>query len=268
MSKSAKALAVGSKQDWSISVYCFTRAACNNLIWEKDAAAKTALKHYFQKHLTSTPVFKHSTSRVIIQLYYYADPLHVDLATFQLDPLRTLLSNVYGPAKELDLRITRLFYPYLNSEILARYLALNSQNSSWPQLTRKFMRSVPIVKAPAVPVASPMVLHWGNLLPHAGNGTIASAVQGIKYQVSGRLGRKRGASRTSTMRKSAGTFKFTSTKSLIDVGRHSFTNKNGSITVKVWISTALFGVGAAAARAGVVKAVRGAGTETMTVKKV
>jgi hypothetical protein len=47
------------------------------------------------------------------------------------------------------------------------------------------------------------------------------------------------------MRKSLGTFQFTSHKSLVDVGRHTFANKNGSITVKVWIATALFGVNTA-----------------------
>ncbi|RUS22029.1 hypothetical protein BC937DRAFT_90617 [Endogone sp. FLAS-F59071] len=246
MSKSFKALAIGRSQDWSTSVYCFSRAHLNNLIWEKDAAARKTLKHYFQHHLTSTPTFKHSTAAVIIQMYYYSDPTITDLSKFTLAPLQTLLSGVYGPQKKLELRLTRLNYPYLEPEILAQYLSLNSQRSSWGNLTRKFMRSVPIVKPPTVPVRAPSPIHWGNLLPHAANPGIVSVIQGIKYEVSGRLGRRRGASRKSIFRKSIGTFKFASTTSLIHAGRHTITSKNGKITVKVWISTALFGLGTVA----------------------
>ncbi|CAO3670637.1 unnamed protein product [Umbelopsis ramanniana] len=105
------------------------------------------------------------------------------------------------------------------------------------------MRGVPIVKPP-LPHHMPPAVEWNNLIPHTSNGQLTSAIQGVKYQVSGRLGRRRGAGRSSILRKSLGTFKFTTAKSLIDVGRHTFANRNGSITVKVWISSALFGAGA------------------------
>ncbi|OAD70859.1 hypothetical protein PHYBLDRAFT_135055 [Phycomyces blakesleeanus NRRL 1555(-)] len=223
MSKSIKALSLKGKQDWNTSIYSFTRNVRNNLLWEKDGAAKQSLKVYFQQYLTSTPAFRHAPSRVTIQMFYYADPNFSNLQNFKLEPLEKLLSTMY-PNKFVDLRFVRVHYPYMNAEILAQYLTVNAERSGWSMLTRKFMKGVPLVA----------------------NGQLTSAIQGIKYQVSGRLGRRKGASRTQVMRKSLGTFQFTSHKSLVDVGRHTFANKNGSITVKVWIASALFGVNALA----------------------
>ncbi|CAO3632210.1 unnamed protein product [Cunninghamella blakesleeana] len=87
MSKSIKALSLKGKQDWNTSIYCFSRNNRNNLIWEKDGAAKSALKHYFQKHLTSTANFRHSPSKVTIQMFYYADPTFGNVEAFKLEPL-------------------------------------------------------------------------------------------------------------------------------------------------------------------------------------
>ncbi|KAI8978959.1 hypothetical protein BDB01DRAFT_798741 [Pilobolus umbonatus] len=251
MSKSILALSLKGKQDWKTSVYCFSRIQRNNLLWEKDGAAKTSLKHFFQSHLTSTPVFQHTPTKVTIQLYYYADPNFGKVAEFKLAPLEKLVSSLY-PNKFVDLRFTRVHYPYMNAEILAQYLTINAERSGWSQLTRKFMKNVPLVKPP-LPHNMPFAVQWNNLLPQTANGQLTSAIQGIKYQVQGRLGRRKGASRTQVLRKSLGTFQFTSHKSLVDVGRHTFSNKNGSITVKVWIASALFGVNALASKLNRVK---------------
>ncbi|KAL9541957.1 hypothetical protein PS6_010040 [Mucor atramentarius] len=232
MSKSIKALSLKGKQDWDTSVYCFSRNNRNNMLWEKDGATKATLKHFFQKHLTSTPAFRHSPSKVTIQLYYYADPAFGHVADFKLEPLEKLITSLYP-----------VHYPYMNAEILAQYLTINSERIGWSQLTRRFMKGVPLVKPP-LPHNMPFAVQWNSLLPQVSNGQLTSAIQGIKYEVSGRLGRRKGASRTQVMRKSLGTFQFTSHKSLVDVGRHTFANKNGSITVKVWIASALFGVNA------------------------
>lgn len=242
MSKSIKALSLKSKQDWDTSVFCFSRNTRNNILWEKDGATKASLKYFFQKHLTSTPAIRHSPSKVTIQLYYYADPAFGNLADFKLEPLEKLITSLY-PGKFVDLRFVQVHYPYMNAEILAQYLTINSERIGWSQLTRRFMKGVPLVKPP-LPHNMPFAVQWNSLLPQVSNGQLTSAIQGIKYEVSGRLGRRKGASRTQVMRKSLGTFQFTSHKSLVDVGRHTFANKNGSITVKVWIASALFGVNA------------------------
>ncbi|KAI8379479.1 uncharacterized protein BYT42DRAFT_568947 [Radiomyces spectabilis] len=248
MSKSIKALSLKGKQNWDTSIFCFSRNARNNLLWEKDGAAKSTLKHYFQSHLTSTPSFHHSPSRVTIQMFYYADPNYSTLSTFKLEPLEKLLSTLY-PNKYVDLRFVRVHYPYMNAEILAQYLTINAERVGWSIVTRRFMKQVPVVKPP-LPTNMPFAVQWQNLLPHLNNGQLTSAIQGVKYQVSGRLGKRKGAARTQVIRRSLGAFRFTSHKSLVDVGRHTFANKNGSITVKVWISSALFGVGALANKLG------------------
>ncbi|ORX58174.1 hypothetical protein DM01DRAFT_1333839 [Hesseltinella vesiculosa] len=244
MSKSIKALSLKGKQDWNTSIFCFSRNGRNNLLWEKDGTSKQMLKHYFQQHLTSTPSFRHSPSKVTIQMFYYADPNFGNVDQYKLEPLEKLLQSFY-PHKYVDLRLIRVHYPYMNAEILAQYLTHNSHRLGWSMLTRKFMKGVPMVKPP-LPHNMPFGVEWNSLLPQTSNGQLTSAIQGVKYQVSGRLGRRKGASRTQVMRKSLGTFQFTSHKSLVDVGRHTFANKNGSITVKVWIASALFGVNALA----------------------
>ncbi|KAI8098891.1 uncharacterized protein BX664DRAFT_319867 [Halteromyces radiatus] len=244
MSKSIGALGLKGKQDWKTSIYSFSRNTRNNILWEKDGSAKTTLKHFFQSHLTSTPTFHHSPLKVSIQMFYYADPTFGKVQLHNLAPLEKLLRSLY-PNKYVDLRLIRVHYPYMNAEILAQYLTINAERSGWSTLTRKFMKGVPMVKAP-LPHNMPFAVQWNSLLPQVANGQLTSAIQGVKYEVSGRLGRRKGASRTQVLRKSLGTFQFTSHKSLVDVGRHTFANKNGSITVKVWIASALFGVNALA----------------------
>ncbi|ORZ18994.1 hypothetical protein BCR42DRAFT_412003 [Absidia repens] len=244
MSKSIGALGLKGKQDWKTSIYSFSRNTQNNTIWEKDGSAKKTLKSFFQTQLTSTPTFHHSPLKVSIQLFYYADPNFGQVENFKLAPLEKLLRSLY-PNKYVDLRLIRVHYPYMNAEILAQYLSINANEASWSIVTRKFMQGVPMVKPP-LPHNMPFGVQWNNLLPQTANGQLTSAIQGVKYVASGRLGRRKGASRTQTLRKSMGTFQFTSHKSLVDMGRHTFSNKNGSITVKVWIASALFGVNALA----------------------
>lgn len=248
MSKSIKALSLKGKQDWDTSVFCFSRHARNNLLWEKDRATKEALKHFFQHHLTSTPRFRHSLSRVTIQMFYYVDQNAKDLDAVKLEPLESLIKSLY-PNKIVDLRFTRLHYPYMNAEILAKYLTINAEHSGWGPLTRQFYKGVPMVKAP-LSHNMPFSVQWNKLLPQVANGNLQTGIQGIKFTVSGRLGRRKGAGRSTILRKSLGTFQFTSHRSLVDVGRHTFFNRNGSITIKVWIATALFGVNAMAKQAG------------------
>ncbi|KAI9248629.1 hypothetical protein BY458DRAFT_536561 [Sporodiniella umbellata] len=218
------------------------------MLWEKDAATKTALKHFFQKHLTSTPAFKHSPSKVTVELFYFVDAEFGNAASFKLEPLEKLISSFY-PNKFVDLKLTQVHYPYMNAEILSQYLTINAERNGWSAVNRRFLKAVPTVKAP-LPHNMPFGVQWNSLLPQLSNGQLTTAIQGVKYEVSGRLGRRKGAGRTQTMRKSVGTFQFTSHKSLVDVGRHTFANKNGSITVKVWIASALFGVNALAKNLG------------------
>ena len=59
---------------------------------------------------------------------------------------------------------------------------------------------------------------------------------GIKFQIAGRMKKKRTASRAALQTRSKGYFKFNSKNSLIDHSRLIYKNKNGSFSVKIWIS--------------------------------
>ncbi|CAO3631622.1 unnamed protein product [Cunninghamella echinulata] len=176
MSKSIKALGLKGKQDWNTFIYCFSRNTRNNLIWEKDGAAKSTLKHFFQKHLTSTPNFRHTPSKVTIQMFYYADPTFGNVEAFKLEPLESLLRSLY-PSKYVDFRLIRVHYPYMNAEILAKYLTINSERSGWSMLTGKFMKGVPMVKPP-LPHNMPFAVQWNSLLPQVANGQLTLLYKG------------------------------------------------------------------------------------------
>jgi hypothetical protein len=59
---------------------------------------------------------------------------------------------------------------------------------------------------------------------------------GIKFQIAGRLSKKRSAARASVNTRSKGFFKFNSKNALIDHSRFIYKNKNGSFSVKIWLS--------------------------------
>lgn len=63
------------------------------------------------------------------------------------------------------------------------------------------------------------------------------ALLGVKYEIAGRMNRRRSATRTSVVSRSKGSFKFNSKKSLIDHSSFIYKNKNGSFCVKVWLSS-------------------------------
>ena len=63
------------------------------------------------------------------------------------------------------------------------------------------------------------------------------ALLGAKYEIAGRMNRRRSATRTSVISRSKGSFKFNSKNSLIDHSRFIYKNKNGSFSVKVWLSS-------------------------------
>ena len=63
------------------------------------------------------------------------------------------------------------------------------------------------------------------------------ALLGAKYEIAGRMNRRRSATRTSVISRSKGSFKFNSKNSLIDHSKFIYKNKSGSFSVKVWLSS-------------------------------
>jgi hypothetical protein len=66
-----------------------------------------------------------------------------------------------------------------------------------------------------------------------------SHITGLKLKLSGRISKRRGASRTSTINRSIGILQFNSINSAIDYGHIEKKDKNGSQSIKVFIASSI-----------------------------
>lgn len=186
-------------------------------------AQRSAIKliqHFFSpiKALASKPVFTVTASKVIINLFYFI-PKGAALNNNTINNLGNVLSKLFG--RPVELRLTKLHYPYLDSYILAQYIALNTLNSTFVTIQDILFDKASIVKT----TESAKVL--ASELP--------SQIVGIKIRVSGRLVTERSKPRQTVQTAQIGSFA-KDNKALVDAASFSTKNKKGAFTVKVWIS--------------------------------
>lgn len=171
----------------------------------------------------SKPNFSHTNSKVTIQFFYYTASskngirTHVqnnENTTFRknFSDLSTTLAQVYQ--KEVNVIATRLYYPYLNSDILSQYLAYNAPSNTFMDFQEAILTN------PS--------LHKTNLPAH---------ISGIKVQVSGRLVTETVIPRITVKSCLIGSFQRNSNNATQIIDYSKFTTKNelGAFTVKVWI---------------------------------
>lgn len=189
----------------------------------------------------SKPDFSHTNSKVTIQFFYYTasnskNSFNNDITAgehnfvFRKDfsELSTTLAQLYQ--KEVNVIATRLYYPYLNSDIFSQYLAYNAPSNTFMDFQEAILTN------PS--------LHKTNLPAH---------ISGIKVQVSGRLvtetvipritvkscligSFQRNANNITPANKiSSGGAPFCLTTASIDYSKFTTKNELGAFTVKVWI---------------------------------
>lgn len=174
----------------------------------------------------SKPNFSHTNSKVIIQFFYFtASPNggvsathaynnEITTGSFRKDfsELSTTLAQLYQ--KEVNVIATRLYYPYLNSDILGQYLAYNAPSNTFMDFQEA------ILTYPS--------LHKTNLPAH---------ISGIKVQVSGRLVTETVIPRITVKSCLIGSFQRSAnnTTQIIDYSKYTTKNELGAFTVKVWI---------------------------------
>ena len=223
--------------------YHFTKKANIN-IESSNRIATTIIKSFFGKVLSSTPLFRVSSNRVIVQLFYYnyktglsatdkispfcfvAPQQGTTYTNKALDTLGIVLSRLY-PNMTLELRFMRLQQPYLNSNILAQYLAINASKYNFNRLQNILLSAVHIIKRNALAIdtvqerSQPMRL-----------------VTGVKVQLSGLLTTQRAAPRKTVYTASAGTFSVegvrTSANSpIVDYSSSTSKSRDGAFNIKV-----------------------------------
>ena len=142
------------------------------------------------------------------------------------------LSRFYG--KPVELRPVRIHYPYLNSYILAQYLALNIKAGNFNKISRNLFKKAKLVKNNSI---TSIKTNIKDLIKYSSTMLNPHYLTGIKIQISGRLSLRKAASRTRVVRKSTGSLGLNSYNTLIDANKFSFKTKNGAATVKVWLSS-------------------------------
>jgi ribosomal protein S3 len=187
-------------------------------------ATRSAIKliaHFFSpiNALAGKPVFTVTADSVIVHVFYYIPDTSKALNNNTVNNLGQTLSSLFR--RPVELRLVKLHYPYLNSYILAQYIALNTLDYTLVQIARRIFGSI----APVKNTQSVNVL--ANDLP--------SHIVGIKVRVSGRLMTERSRPRQTVQTAQIGSFA-KGNLSLVDSASFTTKNKKGAFTVKVWIS--------------------------------
>jgi hypothetical protein len=174
--------------------------------------------------LASKPVFSVSGDKVVINVFYYlADKKALNNSS--INSLGQVLSKVFK--QPVELRFVRLHYPYLNSYILAQYIAINTAKYNFTRIQRAIFGALqfPLLK--------------GSELEDT---TLPSYITGMKIRISGRLTTQRSVPRQTVQTAQTGSFSSSHIPSnskasgIIESASFSTKNQKGTFTVKVWIS--------------------------------
>jgi ribosomal protein S3 len=259
-SKHPISLRLKTKQNWANTSYYFNSKNEQYNYWGVDKIALNIIKHYFQFALISKPKFNKDSNKIIISFYYFLNlPIskgknpykqsRINISSLQesltinnntLLPIEAKgysklilkLSRFYG--KPVELRPVRIHYPYLNSYILAQYIALNIKNGKFNMITRNLFKKAKLVKPSNI---KNNIDNIKDLIKYSSTKLNPQYLSGIKIVISGRLSQRKAASRTRIVRRSIGTLSLNSSNSLIDASKFTFKGKNGAATVKVWLSS-------------------------------
>lgn len=179
------------------------------------------INNYFRaiNALASQPVVTMNTNTVIIHVFYFIPNGKARLNRNTINNLGEVLTRLFK--RPVQLRLTRLHYPYLEAYILAQYIGLNRRDYKLTHIIRRLFGSAFVVK--------------NTQTPKALNTYLPSHIVGVKVRVSGRLVTERSRPRFTVQTAEVGTFS-KHNLSLVDLASYSTKNKKNALTVKVWIN--------------------------------
>lgn len=187
-------------------------------------ATRSAIKiiqHFFSPiyALAGKPVITVKPNSVVVHVFYYIPVANQALNNNTVNNLGKSLSSLFK--LPVELRFVKLHYPYLDSYILAQYIAMNTQDYTLVQIVRRIFGSISPIK------------HTDSFNALASE--LPSHIVGIKVRVSGRLMMERSRPRQTVQTAEMGSFA-KNNLSLVDTASFTTKNKKGAFTVKVWIS--------------------------------
>lgn len=159
------------------------------------------------KILVAKPSYKTMPNgKVVVQVLYYVPNSVEPLADNKINALGVAIAQLLGDTR-VELRLVRLQYPYLESSILAQYVAINAGKYNFLRMRK-------------------MVMNRSAGLTTKGKSGLAS---GLKLELAGRLTTQRSIPRKTVENGHTGSF---SGKAL-DFSQYASKNKLGAFTIKV-----------------------------------
>lgn len=203
------------------------------------ATKKDSVKRFVPTNiLISNPIYDQSNNKVDITLFFYHKNSQVDiLSENKLQEVCKTLSLIFH--KEVNIRMIRVHYPYMNSQILAQYLINNASKKNFLKFSDAIL-TYPSLKAGVYGKAGE---EDSFILP--------SYIQNIQLELSGRLITEKVVPRVTKKIAQianpnadsgvhlleAGLSNDTVENVVVDYGKVTSKNELGSFTLKVWISS-------------------------------
>lgn len=166
--------------------------------------------------LYSEPSLTIKNDNRVIKLFYYR-PEGV-LNENIINNLGRLLDILFN--KKVKLELIKLSYPFLNREIYAKYLRLNSVRYPFRTLKKSMFKKRGIIEMSSLKTES----------------KTPTEIIGIKVQISGRLETERSRPRKTVSTAHVGSTKSNNASIIEDFGSYTGKNAHGAYTVKVWIT--------------------------------
>jgi len=207
-------------------------------------AMKTAtqlITHFFSpiRALASKPVFTlvpseklEGKGKIVINLFYYIANRNQALSNNTINSLGEVLSKLFQ--RPVELRLTRLYYPYMNSYILAQYVAINTNRYNFTRIQRSIFAALQVVNQRTLFNNTGGVQNVAN-----SEMALPSYITGLKITISGRLTTQRSVPRQTVQTAQIGSFSPSvagKEKNVVESASFTSKNKKGAFTVKVWIS--------------------------------
>jgi hypothetical protein len=198
--------------------YSFDKGAESANMLNATRSAVKLIEHFFSpiNALAGKPVFTVKSNAVAVHVFYYIPVVNQALNSNTVNNLGTALTSLFG--RPVSLRLVKLHYPYLDSFILAQYIAMNTQDYTLVQIVRRIFGSISPETESLNALASELPSH----------------IVGIKVRVSGRLMMERSRPRQTVQTAQVGSFA-KHNLALVDNAAFTTKNKKGAFTVKVWM---------------------------------
>jgi len=234
--------------------------ARRNLLTKDISYISQLLDHFFGSFyiIISKPVFLFSQNKLVIYINYYipnpskklvrrhiwkynqmpantANKLSLELNQF-IEHLSSILTL------NVELELNQLKYPFHDSHILSKLIALNTNK-------RRFRSIINLIIRKALVISNDLKTDQKDenffrvIVNNRGKGdivrlhkTVPTVLTGLKVKIAGRLTTERVIPKRTIKRKEIGNFSKTS-DSIVDYAMYTNKNKRGSYTVKVWTTS-------------------------------